>query len=105
LENIVGPEDLNIIKKINEDNYIAPITLEISPNNFFLGESQINNSSGNSKLLENLPIEFLPEKHGSIVNPNKFLTTLSGTKKGKGKCRNTGLSIFPLCSKFFYKTQ
>jgi hypothetical protein len=59
--------------------------LEISPNKFFLGESQINNSSGNSKPLENLPIEFPPEKHGSIVNPNKFLTTLSGTKKGKGK--------------------
>jgi hypothetical protein len=82
LENIVGLEDLNIILKINEDNYIAPVTLEISPNKKFLG---INNSSGTSKLLENLPIEFPPEKHGSIANPNKILTTLSGTKKGKGK--------------------
>jgi hypothetical protein len=35
----VGLEDLNIILKINEDNYIAPVTLEISPNKFFLGES------------------------------------------------------------------
>jgi hypothetical protein len=48
LENIVGLEDLNIILKINEDNYIAPVTLEISPNKNFLGESQINNSFGNS---------------------------------------------------------
>jgi hypothetical protein len=60
LENIVGLEDLNIILKINEDNYIAPVTLEISPNKKFLGESQINNSSGTSKFLENLPIEFPP---------------------------------------------